>query len=123
MEGAFGMIEFFVGTSEFGGALLVAYGVVRYFFKVTPRVLTPSYLFMGLYVLSFVLDPLTAGRHGGSLSLLWNIITAVVVIASLTLCYFQRVPLVAFLVSLLFQLPFCLYVWYHAGLGFTHKFG
>jgi hypothetical protein len=116
------MAEYMIGISQFGGALLVVLGLVKYVFKTDPLILIPAYVFMTLYLLDiFLLERLTLGKNEGSLYLIWNLIVAGCFIVSLVLAYTQRVPIYAFMVSLLFQIPFCLYVWYCAGYGFTHK--
>jgi hypothetical protein len=116
------MTEYMIGISQFGGALVVVLGLVKYVFKTELRILMPAYVFMALYLLDvFLLERLTLGKDEGSLYLAWNLIAAGCLIASLVLAYAQRVPMYAFLVSLLFQIPFCACVWYCAGYGFTHK--
>jgi hypothetical protein len=116
------MADYATGISQFGGALVVVLGLVKYVFKTDPFILMPSYVFMALYLLdAFLLERLTSGASEGSLYLIWNLVVAGCFIAGLVLAYAQRVPIYAFMVSLLFQIPFCLYVWYGAGYGFTHK--
>jgi hypothetical protein len=110
------------GILQFGGVLIIVSGLVKYIFKTNPLILIPAYVFMTLYLLDiFLLERLTLGKNEISLFLIWNIIIAVCFIASLILAYMQRVPISAFMWSLLFQIPFCFFVWYCAGLGFTHK--
>ncbi len=116
------MAEYIIGISQFGGTLLVVLGLVKYVFKANPLILMPAYVFMTLYLLDiFLLERMTLGKNEGSLYVIWNLTVAGCFIASLVLAYTQRVPIYAFMVSLLFQIPFCLYVWYSAGYGFTHK--
>ena len=116
------MAEYMIGILQFGGALVVVLGLVKYVFKTDPLILVPAYVFMTLYLLDiFLLERLTLGKNEISLYLIWNLIVAGCFIASLILAYMRRVPIYAFIVSLLFQIPFCFYVWYGAGCGFTHK--
>jgi len=116
------MADYLIGILQFAGALFVAVGLVKYVFKSNPLILIPAYVFMTLYLVDiFLLERLTVGKDEGSLFLIWNLISAGCFIASLVLAYRQRVPLYAFMASLLFQIPFCFYVWYSAGYGFTHK--
>jgi hypothetical protein len=116
------MAEYLIGISQFGGALVVVLGLVKYVFKTDPFVLMPAYVFMTLYLLDiFLLERLTLGKNEGSLYLIWNLIVGGCSIASLVLAYAKRVPIYALIVSLLFQIPFCVCVWYCAGYGFTHK--
>jgi hypothetical protein len=116
------MAEYMIGILQIGGALVVVLGLVKYIFKTNPLILIPAYVFMALYLsVIFLLQPLTLGKNESSLFLVWNMLGASCLIVSIAVAYLQRVPIFAFVVSLLFQIPFCFYVWYCAGYVFTHK--
>ncbi|OVE78379.1 hypothetical protein BVX98_00440 [bacterium F11] len=114
--------ESFWGLAIYVGTLCVALCVTKYVFKTSPAVLVMSLSFLILYGAGLLLAPFTVGKSQAILFNLWNILVFVTVITSIAICLKTGVGRPQFLWSLIFQVPYCMTLYYYGGIIFTHKF-
>ena len=103
-------------------SLALAIIAVKYFFKTNIADLTPSFAFLGIFLLSLVAAGFTEDKSHSVLFKIWNAIVLIAVVVSIAMCLKLKVPVSALLLSLLFQVPYCLALYYYGGIIFTHKF-
>lgn len=110
------------GLFLFTTAWLVAAAFTRYLFRSDILLLTPSAVGLLLYGAAMVLEPLTREKNPGTLFTIWSISFVVPVLVAAMISFIKGAPPKPFFWSLLFQIPFLIYLYYHGGLLFTHKF-
>ncbi len=114
--------ETFLGLVTYAGLLCSAALIAKYFFKINLAVFIMSLLFLIVYILSLMLSGLTKGADQNVLFNIWNIISLLVIVIGIGFSFKLKAMGPAFLLSLFFQIPYLIFLYYYGGVIFTHKF-
>ena len=110
------------GAGVYLAVVCLAGFLTHFVFKTTVTILYPSVSMFVLYVLCVLTAPLTRGTNP-SITYAGVSFLSVLVFACSTMASLKSgQPRSPFLWSLIFQIPFCINLYYYGGIIFTHKF-
>jgi hypothetical protein len=110
------------GLTLYAAALGLAAAVLKYGFKVNVVTLLPSLFCLIAYAVSVAGASMTQGKDPNVLFYVWTGVLILAFISGLAWAALRGASTMPQLTSMVFQVPYCLYLFYYGGLIFTHKF-
>lgn len=111
-----------IGLTLYVAVLALAAAILKFGFKVNVMTLLPSVLCVAVYAAGVAGAPMTQGKDPNILFYVWSGLIIVAFLSGSAWAAFRGVTVMPLLASMVFQVPFCIHLFYYGGLIFTHKF-